>query len=153
MTSHNSTKNTTIANANANMNSNAVNMKMKMTMTMNATRIHRLSKLLSVALLFFCQVETITASADEAAPATNANVNTNAGGFVSLKLTPRHVQLERRRRELHNVGVDVDADFDSAIDEQNRRRGEAVQVGALFEVSVYIISLLFYILSQLERPN
>jgi len=138
MTSHNSTKNTTIANANANavnMNSNAVNMKMNM--TMNATRIHRLSKLLSVALLFFCQVETITASADEAAPAANANVNvnTNAGGFVSLKLTPRHVQLERRRRELHNADVDVnvDVDFDSAIEEQNRRRGEAVQVGALFE--------------------
>lgn len=64
-----------------------------------------------------------------------ANDNNN-GGVISLKLNPRHVELERRRRERRLLSGDDD-DEESAVavldDENYRRRGEAKQVGALFE--------------------
>lgn len=58
--------------------------------------------------------------------------NENDGrGIVSLKLIPHHVELNRRQRE-RNLLEDDDVEEES----YGRRREEAAQVGALFEVSM-----------------
>jgi len=50
----------------------------------------------------------------------------NNNDFVSLKLTPRHVAEDRRRRELRPAELEDK-------EPQSRRREDALQVGALFE--------------------
>jgi hypothetical protein len=162
MTGHNTNSNSN-SNTNSNLNSNTYSYTNNNTTITNVTRIYRLSKLWSVALLFFGHVGHITATvtvtanakanlnAKENANAQNKDASVNTGGFISLKLTPRHVQLERRRRELQQdrerhlfeFGVDIDIDIgvDSTIEERYRRREEAVQVGALFEVSSILHSV------------
>jgi len=76
-----------------------------------------------------------------------ATASTNDSGVINLKLNPRHVELERRRRERklsHRDNVyDYDHDHDYNDEEQPkglydndfryRRREEAIQIGALFE--------------------
>lgn len=86
-------------------------------------RIHRFSKLWSVALFLF-HVGTTCGS---------SNPSNNNVGFVSLKLTPHHAELEKRRRHLSSSAVGEKAASSLYDDEQYRRREEAVQVGALFE--------------------
>lgn len=66
------------------------------------------------------------------------NINQEKG-FVSLKLNSRHGELERRRRERQRSLAEIDSDIDADAqleynEERYRRREEAVQVGALFEV-------------------
>ena len=73
------------------------------------------------------------------------NINQEKG-FVSLKLNSRHGELERRRRERQRSLAEIDSHIDATADitaennkleyneERYRRREEAVQVGALFEV-------------------
>ena len=102
------------------------------------------SQLSSIALLIVLYgVSTSTASTSNASTSSNMNIN-HEKGFVSLKLNSRHGELERRRRERQrNLGeIDADVDFDATAEnnqleyneERYRRREEAVQVGALFEV-------------------
>mmetsp|Transcript_19649 Transcript_19649/g.45697 ORF Transcript_19649/g.45697 Transcript_19649/m.45697 type:complete len:1160 (-) Transcript_19649:503-3982(-) len=72
-----------------------------------------------------------------------ATASTNDSGVINLKLNPRHVELERRRRERKLSHRDNVYDFDYNDEEQPkglydnddryRRREEAMQIGALFE--------------------
>ena len=74
--------------------------------------------------------------------------------IVSIKLIPRHSELNRRRRERTLLDVsrlEKEEDEDKDEDEY-RRRDEAVQVGALFEVSKirYEIVFINFILMQIR---
>ena len=55
-------------------------------------------------------------------------------GVVSLMLTPRHAELERRRRRQLLNDDELSGKRQESVEEIPRRRDEAVQVGALFEV-------------------
>ena len=106
--------------------------------TNNKTR--QLSRLLPAAFLLLGHVFS------------NATASMNADqGFVSLKLNSRRAELDRRRRERKLIAVANDNDNDNGngnandmVKEENeeeyrlRRREEAVQVGALFEVSLVV---------------
>ena len=79
-----------------------------------------------------------TTTSDTAAVNINNNVETTTGGgVVSLKLTPRHVEMDRRRRERKLIVEDdhVKKEEEESSSSSIRRREEAMQVGALFEVS------------------
>jgi hypothetical protein len=72
--------------------------------------------------------------------------------IVSIKLIPRHSELNRRRRERTLLDVSrLEKEEDKDKDEY-RRRDEAVQVGALFEVSKtrYEIVFINFILMQIR---
>ena len=94
----------------------------------------------SVATVLLCllQVGNVVATTTSDTAAVNINNNnvetTTGGGVVSLKLTPRHVEMDRRRRERKLI---VEDDHGKKEEEESsiRRREEAMQVGALFEVS------------------
>eukprot|EP00531_Pseudo-nitzschia_arenysensis_P009925 CAMPEP_0116147452 /NCGR_PEP_ID=MMETSP0329-20121206/17761_1 /TAXON_ID=697910 /ORGANISM="Pseudo-nitzschia arenysensis, Strain B593" /LENGTH=740 /DNA_ID=CAMNT_0003643379 /DNA_START=211 /DNA_END=2433 /DNA_ORIENTATION=+ len=105
---------------------------------------------LLAAFLLLGQMVVSSATAATAPSTASLNSSTtrsNDQGFVSLQLTNRHTELERRRRErkLSGVTVTLDSleqeleldnnnnDNDNNNEEQYRRREEAVQVGALFE--------------------
>eukprot|EP00536_Pseudo-nitzschia_multiseries_P017185 jgi/Psemu1/49730/gm1.49730_g len=75
----------------------------------------------------------------------NGNGSGSGNGVISLKLTPRHTELDRRRRERErerNLVVDSETEGSYDGEDRYRRREEAVQVGALFEVSEYAKLLL-----------
>ena len=72
---------------------------------------------------------------------TTSTSNVTPEGFVSLKLTPHRVELDRRRRERRlglaeqeAAGEELEVEVEGIYDEQSRRREDAVQIGALFEV-------------------
>ena len=104
--------------------------------TNNKTR--QLSRLLPAAFLLLGHVFS------------NATASMNADqGFVSLKLNSRRAELDRRRRERKLIAVANDngngnGNANDMVKEENeeeyrlRRREEAVQVGALFEVSLVV---------------
>ena len=97
---------------------------------MNATKkgiMASFSYLSSIVLLLAIYgVTTSTAS---------SNVN-HEKGIVSLKLNSRHTELERRRRERRHLAEnDSENEQLEYNEEKYRRREDAVQVGALFEVS------------------
>ena len=95
----------------------------------------------SVATFLLClQVGNVVATTtSDTAININNNVETTTGGVVSLKLTPRHVEMDRRRRERKLIVVEDDDHVKKEEEESSsssiRRREEAMQVGALFEVS------------------
>ena len=87
----------------------------------------------AVVVVFGFGMTSATASIIANAPSKDNN------GFVSLKLRPRHAELERRKRERErSLSVEEKVEEDSREQDWNeeryRRREEAVQVGALFEV-------------------
>ena len=94
----------------------------------------------SVATFLLClQVGNVvaTTTSDTAININNNVETTTGGGVVSLKLTPRHVEMDRRRRE-RNLIVEEDDHVKKEEESSSssiRRREEAMQVGALFEVS------------------
>lgn len=99
-------------------------------------RIHQHRLWSITALLLFVDIQSVSSviassSRDNSSHNSNANANNDAS-FISLKLTPRHVELERRRRERKLRVSDTDSEGDNG-ERQYRRREEAVQVGALFE--------------------
>lgn len=92
----------------------------------------------SVATFLLClQVGNVVATTtSDTAININNNVETTTGGVVSLKLTPRHVEMDRRRRERKLIVEDDHVKKEEESSSSSiRRREEAMQVGALFEVS------------------
>ena len=93
------------------------------------------------AFLLCLHVGSVVATTtSETAANRNNNVETG-GGVVSLKLTPRHVELDRRRRERNLIVEDehVKEEEEEESTSSIRRREEAMQVWALFEVSYVVV--------------
>ena len=92
------------------------------------------------------------------------NINQEKG-FVSLKLNSRHGELERRRRERQRSLAEIDSHIDATADitaennkleyneERYRRREEAVQVGALFEVRWLTIQFNRFLVNETNSYN
>ena len=104
----------------------------------NSNRSYRYLPIWSVATFLLClQVGNVVATTtSDTAININNNVETTTGGVVSLKLTPRHVEMDRRRRERKLIVEDDHVKKEEESSSSSiRRREEAMQVGALFEVS------------------
>ena len=107
----------------------------------NSNRSYRYLPIWSVATFLLCLLQVgnvvATTTSDTAAVNINNNVETTTGGgVVSLKLTPRHVEMDRRRRERKLIVEDDHVKKEEESSSSSiRRREEAMQVGALFEVS------------------
>ena len=116
------------------------------------------SQLLSTALLVVLYgVSTSTASTNNASTSSNMNINQEKG-FVSLKLNSRHGELERRRRERQRNLAEIDSHIDADAqleynEERYRRREEAVQVGALFEVRWLTIQFNRFLVNETNSYN
>lgn len=97
----------------------------------NNNKMSYLSMWSAAAFLFCLQMGSIVATSNiDNMPISTTNEN-DGTGIVSLKLIPHHVELNRRQRE-RNLLEDDHVEEES----YSRRREEAVQVGALFEVSM-----------------
>eukprot|EP00534_Pseudo-nitzschia_fraudulenta_P002987 CAMPEP_0201121710 /NCGR_PEP_ID=MMETSP0850-20130426/5537_1 /ASSEMBLY_ACC=CAM_ASM_000622 /TAXON_ID=183588 /ORGANISM="Pseudo-nitzschia fraudulenta, Strain WWA7" /LENGTH=746 /DNA_ID=CAMNT_0047388251 /DNA_START=171 /DNA_END=2411 /DNA_ORIENTATION=+ len=94
------------------------------------TRIHLHRLFWSVALVLCGRFGNAAAASVDALIASN-NSNSNNDGIISLKLNPRHVELDRRRQR--NLSSEEGSTNSDDAEEHYRRRTEAAQVGALFE--------------------